>query len=171
LVVKEIIEKKCSKCKKIKNIDNFYIRRDSKKFNARVSHCIKCMSIYNKKYTEPRRLAESNKEVVSMHRAGNAIKKAKIRAKKKKLNFNINKKYLYELFIKQGGRCYFSNIKMERSCKLNIFSPSLDRLNPNKGYVKGNVAWTLLGVNSFKQNLPETEFLELVSRIKWKKMT
>lgn len=47
-------------------------------------------------------------------------------------------------------------------------SPSLDRLNPNEGYVKKNVVWCTFSVNSFKQSLNYEEFMTQLSKIKWK---
>lgn len=75
---------------------------------------------------------------------------AKNRAKKHNLEFNITKEDIIipkycpilniPIFIKSGGKGPIDN------------SPSLDRINPKLGYVKGNVAIISSKANRMKQN-------------------
>lgn len=46
-------------------------------------------------------------------------------------------------------------------------SPSIDRLIPSKGYIKGNIVWCISAVNAFKSTLTEKEFIEKLSKIRW----
>jgi hypothetical protein len=53
----------------------------------------------------------------------------------------------------QGGRCELSNIEfrpVETKGKATLFSPSLDRVKPELGYVPGNVRFILNGLNNLK---------------------
>lgn len=50
--------------------------------------------------------------------------------------------------------------------KMGFFSPSLDRLDPQKGYIKGNVVWCLVSINSFKQELNLKDFVDFMAQIK-----
>lgn len=46
-------------------------------------------------------------------------------------------------------------------------SLSLDRKNPDLGYVVGNVARCCFGVNSFKGRLNEIQFKDTLQKINW----
>lgn len=42
---------------------------------------------------------------------------------------------------------------------------SLDKLDPDKGYIQGNVVWCSYLTNTMKQNMKEDEFYILLSSI------
>lgn len=73
------------------------------------------------------------------------------RARLKNLEFNLDLKYLFNLWDEQDGRCAVSN----RKFKLTIDSedrrekdaPSLDRIDSKIGYLKGNVRLVTLHTN------------------------
>lgn len=54
-----------------------------------------------------------------------------------------------ELIEKSGQRCALSGLPF-RNGGLNPYSPSLDRIKPELGYVPGNVRVILHGLNSLK---------------------
>ena len=78
---------------------------------------------------------------------------AKNRSKVGNLPFNLTKEYLRELWEEQDGRCTISGRKFElgrpaenETVKAN--APSLDRVEPKLGYVKGNVRFVCYQVNT-----------------------
>lgn len=77
-----------------------------------------------------------------------ALQSARNRAKKKKLPFNIDVDYLMEIYPKDG-KCPVFGIDMEFGGVQNT-SPSLDRIHPALGYVKGNVMWISGYANTLK---------------------
>lgn len=77
-----------------------------------------------------------------------ALQSAKARSKKKRLPFNIDTDYLIEIFPKDG-KCPVFGIDMEFGGNQNT-SPSLDRIHPALGYVKGNVMWISGYANTLK---------------------
>lgn len=85
---------------------------------------------------------------------------AKRRAKEKNLPFNITAKYLKEIWT---GYCSISNKKLLLE-KDNDYSPQLDRIIPEKGYIIGNVCWLSARYNNLKSNAT-TEELKLI--IEW----
>jgi hypothetical protein len=95
----------------------------------------------------------------------------KSRAEKKGILFDLDIKYLADLWKKQNGNCFYSNIPMNNSMKQDGMSswdgPSLDRIEPTIGYVKGNVVWCIFGINSFKQSLGLKSFEDMIKSIKW----
>jgi hypothetical protein len=95
----------------------------------------------------------------------------KSRAVKNNLHFNLDIDYLIDLWKKQNGRCFYSSIPMNNSMKQDGFQswdgPSLDRIEPENGYVKGNVVWCIFGINSFKGSLGLKSFEDMVRSIAW----
>lgn len=70
-------------------------------------------------------------------------------------------------FDKQNGRCYYTGILMTvgGGDGSRLERASLDRIDPKKGYVVENVVFCCWVVNSMKNNLPLTDFLEWVARV------
>ena len=90
-------------------------------------------------------------------RVGLTFTKMKKRSKDKNIPLNVTKNYLFSI-LPDDMRCPILNMEMkfgggnERST-----SPSIDRFIPEKGYVKGNVAWVSLLANSVKSEKTSTE--------------
>jgi hypothetical protein len=92
---------------------------------------------------------------------------AKNRAKVKNLPFNITSKYIWQLWEESGGRCALTKQKFDLTKwggkgQVNPQAPSIDRIDPKLGYVKGNVrlityhmnvALTDFGVDEFRNLL------------------
>lgn len=80
---------------------------------------------------------------------------------------NLTKEYLEELWLIQNGKCALSNVEIElKKGKSNLFTASLDRIDSNTGYIKGNVQFVCYGLNLAKNNFPDNEIRDLVNRIK-----
>jgi hypothetical protein len=84
------------------------------------------------------------------------LSNAKIRAKNKNIPFEIDSSYLKEIFPKDN-MCPVLKVKFEfgykSQTKINkSFAPSLDRIIPSKGYVKGNCLIVSDIVNRIKQD-------------------
>lgn len=83
------------------------------------------------------------------------------------LEFNVSHEYVWELFLKQKGRCAVSGkpIWFEHKDgtrfvdKRSDKTASLDRIDSNKGYVPGNVQWVHKDVNIMKQDLSDEDFI------------
>lgn len=84
------------------------------------------------------------------------IKCSGLRTKALKLDipFDLTPEYLHSIWT---DYCPVFNVKMEVGLGNN--SPSVDRIVPELGYVKGNVAWISTRANSVKgsASLPELE--------------
>lgn len=91
---------------------------------------------------------------------------ARKRSSQKNLPFDISASFLKELYKSQEGLCYYSNIpismvKKDESMLHDPFKMTLDRIEPEKGYVKGNVVWCAYCVNSMKQNMNLEDFFDV----------
>lgn len=92
------------------------------------------------------------------------------RAKKLGLPFDLDAKFLWELFERQSRKCALSGVEISFSVvnrKRAEGTISLDRVDSTKGYTKNNVQWVHKNVNLMKMYLPQAEFLEWCGKV-WK---
>lgn len=78
-------------------------------------------------------------------------------AKNRKLPLEIDQKYAWELFEKQGAKCYYTGKDISLDTK-NL-TASLDRIDSNLGYISGNVVWCFVDINLMKWDIPHEEFI------------
>ena len=90
---------------------------------------------------------------------------AKWRAKQKKIPFNIQHE---DITIPStcpvlGVPFYKHTMRYRRSTQPHQYSPSLDRIDNNKGYIKGNVVVVSYRVNSIKKDASIEELKKIVN--------
>jgi hypothetical protein len=96
---------------------------------------------------------------------------AKNRAIKKGLDFDIDEPFIIEMLAKQNNRCKYSKLLLDLSIIgsekgfLNNYTLSIDRVNSKGGYTKDNVVLVAGIVNAMKNDLEETEFLNVIKAI------
>lgn len=154
----------CTNCKTWKKLDNFSTRIRSIKLKG-----ILTPSIYyrnNCKDCSIKSLVNGDKYKNAVYRKEKyrkdprkfMLSAAKARAKAKGLFFNID---ITDIIIPDKCPLLGIDIKISHNI-LSENSPSLDRLIPNKGYVKGNILVVSFKANSIKQNATLTELKTLV---------
>ena len=85
-------------------------------------------------------------------RIGHTFRLALERAIKKQVPFNITREYLLEIFPKDY-KCPILGTELKWGKEGGKkSSPSLDRIKPEKGYVKGNVIWISDRANTLKSD-------------------
>jgi hypothetical protein len=92
------------------------------------------------------------------------------RAKERKLEFNLTREYIWDLFIKQEKKCSISGfdiqlVKSEHHLLFLEQTASLDRIDSSKGYIIGNVQWLHKDINRLKWNLEENKLFELCKSV------
>lgn len=87
-------------------------------------------------------------------------KGCRARAKGKNLKYNLDIEYLESIFPK-NMICPVFGTQMEFHTGEIHTSPSVDRINPEKGYTKGNVVWVSYRANSIKQDATPDEILKV----------
>jgi hypothetical protein len=137
--------KTCSKCKLNKLEEDFYRPNRS-------SICKICHLENTKEYKRKKRL---NAEFIK----NEALKQRERRVrlwqntllhdcKNRNKNVDIDVDYINFLFEKQKGRCFWFGVELLPShIKKHPQQPSLDRLDNNLGYVKGNVVLACYSAN------------------------
>lgn len=76
----------------------------------------------------------------------------------------LDRDWLYALFLEQGGKCALSGVPLRIERKHPV-ALSLDQIEPSKGYVKGNVQWVAWAVNRAKGDLPTAVFIDMCRKI------
>lgn len=129
----------CTKCEKIKPFDQFHKHKDCLYgVNTVCKECRRDISI------------EQHKNIpleVKLYHA------AKRRAKRKGLDFNIE---VSDIII--PNKCPVLGVELKPKTE---HAPSLDRIDPTKGYIKGNVQVISKKVNALKKNLTFSEIEKL----------
>lgn len=86
------------------------------------------------------------------------VAKAKIRANKRGLPFDIDALSVVTLWYSQAGRCYLSGRPMTLTPGPRCIS--LDRRDSSKGYTRKNTALAAVQINGMKSDLRIEEFLD-----------
>lgn len=102
-------------------------------------------------------ISKNINSTIEINRIKELLRSAKKRAKNNNLNFNLDL-----LDIKIPYYCPILNLSLEFSKKiLSPNSPSLDRLEPSKGYVKDNIRVISHRANSLKNNSSYEEYTKI----------
>lgn len=81
----------------------------------------------------------------------------------KNLPFDLDIEYLMHLFEQQDGTCYYTGQVLSLVAGDNCMS--IDRKNPEEGYVKKNVVFTSWRINRMKNDIPIQDFIILCNEI------
>lgn len=97
--------------------------------------------------------------------------KIKLRAKRRSKEFRLDKKYLWNLYSEQNGRCALSGLEIDfgldgnKNLSQSQGTASLDRIDSSMGYIEGNVQWVHKHVNSMKNSHTTEYFIKLCKLI------
>lgn len=140
----------CYSCKQYKPLDCFDKNID-KWFRAeKDSRCKECKrNAYLRRKEKNRGSKDLNRLLYERFHG------LKDRARKKDIQCNIDLQYLHELWNTQKGLCALSGIPMtyyfdSGQVPTNV---SVDRINSNLGYIKGNLQLVCMAVNQMKSDL------------------
>jgi len=152
--------KTCSKCGKSKPESSFRVRGDNGKLR---NECCKCESRRNNKSLV---IAETPRDTTNPRDAKEIAMKrmlagAKARAQDKGLMFNLH----YE-DIQIPNLCPVLKIPLIPSQGMSDGSPSLDRMIPYLGYVKGNVRVISMKANRIKTDATSLELHQVLQYVK-----
>lgn len=88
-------------------------------------------------------------------------------ARKRNLIFKVTKKYLSDLFKIQKQRCKLSGRPLipKTSCKKDIGTASLDRIDSKQGYIIGNVQWVHKDFNRLKMAWENDIFISMCTEV------
>ena len=86
------------------------------------------------------------------------------------IEFNIDLYHLVYLYKAQDGKCALTGWKMEftngyANSRTNPYVCTLDRINPDVGYIEGNVQLSCWLPNKIKNTLRNDEFINLCEAV------
>lgn len=71
------------------------------------------------------------------------------------------KSHLLDLWERQGGKCFYTRAPMQFTGYPDLDAMTVDRIEPAKGYVVGNIVLCRSLVNRSKQDMSWRDFVEL----------
>ncbi len=85
---------------------------------------------------------------------------------------DLDTSYMLDLWHKQEGKCYYSGLDLhvhKYGDKRRPLSPSIDRVDSQKGYIKGNVVWSAWICNAGKSTLSVQGYIQICRMVceKW----
>lgn len=90
-------------------------------------------------------------------------------AEKRGIEFNLNIKDMWELYLKQDGKCALSGVSINFEPATgkheSLRTCSLDRIDSEQGYINGNVQWVHKDINIMKNRFDENYFKNMISKI------
>ena len=145
--------KKCSKCSSIfPNTFEFFDKSSLGQKGLRAD-CRKCRLEYSQKFSEKRW-------------AYQLYSNARQSSNKNGFDIDIDEKYILDLYKYQNGRCYWLGVDMQPSTKTKYpFQPSLDRLDRNKGYIRGNVVLCCFVANFGRNENTEESWKQFLMKL------
>jgi len=144
----------CSSCENSypKTKDYFYFNRSNPNLLA-YSNCKKCCKEKN------RRSVSSNLDsYIKMLLRG--IRTDSKRRRKNNIDCDIDLNYINYIYLQQAGKCAITGIRLEHEQigGKNMKNISIDRIDSNGGYTKGNIQLVCTWANLSKTTLPMSEF-------------
>lgn len=90
------------------------------------------------------------------------LNRIKRNAKVRNISFEIDINYIWELYNKQNAKCALTGLNIGFGKKTtDTNEASLDRIDSNQGYIKGNIQWVHKDIQKMKMDLDENRFFEL----------
>lgn len=151
-------QKKCVNCCKIQPIDNFYPRRKV---------CKSCHGQMGNKWKRDNRDSwlQYSREYKQKFPEREMLRRTKCRARKLELEFNLDvTDIIIPKFCPILGIEIASGVGSNNKIKDN--SPSIDRINNNKGYIKGNIQIISNRANRIKSDSTIEELEQILHYLK-----
>lgn len=130
-------DKECSRCKNIKNINQFH-----KNGNKHRSECKECSLLHMVEYYN----TEKGYFIKILNSAKIAAKERKEKGRVQAGSFDITLNCIKDIWIKQNNKCYYSGILMQTKTNSN-WQCSIERINIDLGYTTDNVVLCCLEFN------------------------
>jgi len=142
--------------------------KERKKEYRSTSEYKKYKKEYDKEYNSRPEVKERKKEYSKEYNSSfvGHLSRARARSKIKNIEFNLTIEYLKSIYPK-NNMCPLLNIPLDwQSSHNHPSTPSLDRVDSSKGYIKGNVQWVSWRANVLKNNATPEELLRLAQNYK-----
>lgn len=175
----ETYSKTCSKCKVEKSLNDFTKlkprrnRKDPSKFYNQVtsthdSWCKSCRRETGKLRARKNpgpilRIPEEDRHIMSDIRY--RMNSIKTRCKKYDHAYDLTDDFLLDLMKKQDFKCPYTNLPFEFTRTKSERAPSLDRINPQQGYIQSNVEWVCWAINRAKGQMTRDDLISMCKQV------
>ncbi len=151
----------CVRCEQYKDLDKFYDTGHQTSNNVRSNKMVNCKECHIEIGNDQRKKRISSIEgtLRELLKRSRTVKKGKL------LGCDLDIEYLIELYNKQDGKCALSGVVMEIASYYNLKGISIDRINCEQGYLKGNIQLLCWGVNQMKNDLDNQELIDWCNKI------
>lgn len=151
-------------CDKLKH--NFEFQNDKRNKDGLFYICKNCQRKYNRKYSHNQKVYQKYVNTLK-GRAYKSFWGLKTRCKKNNIEFNLTKEWFY---TKLKNNCEVSGLSFDfkfngKRGPSNPYTPSVDRINPLKGYTTENCRMVLTGVNGLKFNGTDEDLFKIAEAI------
>ena len=165
--------KTCRVCGKTKPLSQCVRKAESADGYAHL--CLNCSRLKGKEYRISGRDSAGRRANPVGTQLARMIASSRVRAKEKGIDHDLDVEYLRSI---TPSHCPYLGIELRWEVqnglgvqnKVYPNSPSLDRIDSSKGYIKGNVAIVSHRANSIKRDATEVELIEIGCRIAELKM-
>lgn len=125
--------------------------------------CVYAEMFYNNEHAKT---SKQNYQGSITHHVHMLLRAIKHRAKKKGISYSLNESNILHRF--QKGICEKTGLPFvfRNSCQRSAFSPSVDRIDPSKGYIENNIQIVCLMYNLMKCNFSEDDVETLIKSLK-----
>lgn len=166
-VYEEIIRngvQRCKYCNVVKPIDSFYANGcfsdGLKKYRARCKDCILLLSKERQPETYKDKIRKKHSSVKNY--ISTLLNHC---SKRKNKEYNLDIQYVLDIYEQQKGLCNISGVPMTFEYGAKTTNVSIDRVDNNKGYVKGNVHLVCYVANIMKNQFSIQEFIQFAKKI------
>lgn len=152
---------KCNTCSQIKPLSEYrkYKNTTLRTYDSWCSTCKDCNKIVQIKSVR-KRISRIDQKITVI------LNSARQRCLKNNREFDLTKDFILDLYDKQNGKCYYTNLELlPYNDHSNHQCISIDRIDSNKGYTKGNVVLCCWIINRIKLNLSVEEFIKYCSLV------
>lgn len=174
----KILYLRCSRCRNLKPATKFKPKKNRR--TGRCSHCYKCVRDYPSNVAAREKIRQRQRETFIAAMGANTydelldlrhtdlynwlirngMPSARDRAKTKGIPFTLTRAWALAQ-ARNGPVCAVTGVALrfrEKWRGVHPFNPSLDRINPRKGYTPDNVRIVALWVNYSKNSMSDANF-------------
>lgn len=153
----------CLKCNKRKPLNEFYKNGCFDDGLIKYRSTCKCCVLLN--HSKSHKLTYENKIFKKHSNYKNYISTLLNHSSKRGKEYNIDIQYLLDIYENQKGLCNISGVKMTNDYGSKSTNISIDRINSDLGYVKGNIQLVCYIVNIMKNKFSINDFLMFCEKI------
>lgn len=166
--------KKCRICGELKiylDFRRFFDKRDQKWYARK--ECKKCACEYEKNHSKNPLVKEAKAKAKKKRREKDPIRyfcSERVSSYKSKTEgSDLTTEKLIDIYNQQNGRCYYTNeelyISIGKDGSYHSGTMSLDKKDPEKGYVVDNVVFCCFQTNTSKGNRSESQFYDFCRNV------